>query len=94
MGIQFYKCIDGELIECELMEWAQWMEAGDHVLWQQSYERDKSEIVSTSFLGFEHSGGMFETMHFPGNELRRCHTYEGAKEQHHEMVIEWLKDVN
>ena len=90
----FYKLDDNnEPVPCGLDEWTASFGGLKHILWRDHYERDETEMVSTIFLGLAHAGGMFETMHFPGNELRRCETYERAEKQHQEMVAEWIKDV-
>lgn len=95
----FYKLDDDKrVVPCEMMEHVDFMMRGDHVLWQ---EERSHEMVSTCFLGlnggFNRGDGipahMFETMHFPGNESRRCSTYEEAKEQHGEMVAEFFEEV-
>ena len=100
---RFYKLKNKEIVPCGLMEWAETMGRGDHILWHNQYLLDRAELVSTVFVGhcqtFDVEDGaippnMFESMHFPGNESRSCSTYDEAEKQHQEMVAEWLKDVN
>lgn len=71
--------------------WALWYEGADrHVAKTQ----DGGILVSTVFLGMDHSFGggpplLFETMVFGSpldQECERCTTWEEAEEQHREMV--------
>lgn len=76
---------------CSLEEWASNRIGPDHHLLKDERE---GELVSTVFLGIEHFGGMFETMHFPSNDQTRCHTYDEAMVQHQTMVTRHFEDVN
>ncbi len=85
-------------IVCEdLMKWATWFESADrHVA-----KTDIGDIiVSTVFLGLDHSFGegeplLFETMIFGGNsdeEMQRYSTWEEA-EKGHQNAIEKVKGL-
>ena len=81
--------LDGRIpIPCGLMEWANILERGEHVLWQDEVG---DSLVSTVFLGLDHRFGSdgpplwFETMIFTdgeGDYMERTSTWELAREQH------------
>jgi hypothetical protein len=92
---------NGEIILCDdLMEWAQWFEQSHH---ERQIKRDKIQgfLVSTVFLGLDHSFGFtkkqvwFETMVFRLNAKEgfkgdgygqwRYSTLEEAKAGHAEI---------
>lgn len=78
-----------------LSEWIQWFEDDDRHR-RVALTRIGEDVVSTVFLGIDHSMGgpvplLFETMIFVGpNEkwCTRCTTWEQAEDQHAEAVTE------
>ena len=96
----FYRLDENrEPVPCDLDEWVEYQAAGDHCLMLEGGKNEEDEAVSTVFVGLDNSLGrgtpqMFETMHFPGNEMMRCSTFAEAEIQHQEMVVRFMKDVN
>ena len=96
MTNKHYILKDKQIIETDLMSWAEWFETAkkDRIIQQETLANGNR--VSTVFLGIDHSFGegpplLFETMMFPKegyNELDmdRYSTYEEAEEGHKRMV--------
>ncbi len=84
--------LDGHTpVEAPLFTWAQWMETADRVVAQTTIG---DVLVSTVFLGLDHSFGFgpplfFETLVMGGehdDEMRRYSTWDEAEVGHSEMV--------
>lgn len=77
------------------MEWAEWFETADRVVWQTQHNECE---VSTVFLGLDHQYGsgpplLFETLVFGGDQdglMERCSTWDEAEKQHN-RVLEIVK---
>ena len=93
--------LDGKVaVPCEdLMTWGKWFENAKRTVAKDEIENpndltDKSTMISTIFLGLDHSFGggeplLFETMVFGGvldGEQERCTTWEQAEQMHADMV--------
>ena len=81
--LEHYILKKGKIVRTDLWGWAEDMQAGNHVLWRKW--GDGKQLVSTVFLGIDHMGMWFESMHFPSNDQIRCKTYEEAKGMHARM---------
>lgn len=83
------------VIERDLLKWARWMAENDPGIARDDI---KEILISTVFLGFDHSLGtgdpiLFETMIFGGRYdlyQRRYSTYEKAEEGH-QAAVEMVK---
>lgn len=89
-----YILVDGvPVIEPDLKKWALWMDAGNRILCQTSWETPKEKIlVSTVFLGIDHGFHppvLWETMIFGGKHDEyqvRYSSLADAKEGHSRAV--------
>lgn len=91
-----YILVDGVPVIChDVLEWSKWFEKDERVVEQTEIQDDKTEQVSTVFLGLDHDWGnkgppiLFETMVFGGpldQEIERYATLEEAKAGHAKMV--------
>lgn len=93
----YYILVGQTPVPCELMEWAEWFERGPEERRVKVTTVMGSVLVSTVFLGIDHSFGgrrplLFETMAFwngkAGYEQERCSTWQEAEAQHEAMVRE------
>ncbi len=80
------------ILEEDILVWAQWLETADRTVDRTKIGTD--EVVSTVFLGLDHSFGsevpiLFETMVFGGDldgEEERYSTWDEAEIGHNKMV--------
>jgi len=96
MTDKHYILKDKQIIETDLMSWAEWFETAkeDRIVKQETLTNGNQ--VSTVFLGIDHNFKegpplLFETMVFPKKgdselDMKRYSTYEEAEEGHKKMV--------
>lgn len=87
---------DKKPVPCEdLITWAKWLEKADRVVKKDNvYQKDGKVMVSTVFLGLDHSFGqgpplLFETLVFEGSldgEMDRYSTWAEAEKGHEIML--------